>query len=67
MPARIPAIYGLLLPMTLALGWYGTRTARRIHLTRESRVDQMTLLVVGWFPLLCWLLALLASGLEGNP
>lgn len=66
MHARLPAIYGLLLPLALASGWYGTRTARRVHQTRESRADRATLLVVGWFPLLAWLLALLVAMVEGN-
>jgi hypothetical protein len=67
MHARLPAIYGLCLPLTLISGWYGTRAARHVHQTRESRVDRVTLQVVGWFPLLAWLLALLVAMAEGNP
>jgi hypothetical protein len=67
MYARIPAIYGLLFPMALALGWGGTRTALHIRHTKGSLGDRLIMLVVGWCPLLAWLFALLVSFAERHP
>ncbi|MBK9797206.1 MAG: hypothetical protein IPP58_12055 [Holophagaceae bacterium] len=62
-----PANFFLLLPAALALGWYGSQTAHIIHHTKGSRGDRLTVLILGWFPLLSWLLALLVWLVERQP
>ncbi len=59
--------YLLLLPPVFALGWYGTRTAHFIHHTQGSRSDRLTMMIVGWSPLVSWLIALLLSLAERKP
>ena len=63
----MPTTWILLLPPTLALGWFGTRTAVGIHRTRGSRSDVLFMLLLAWGPLLAWLLSLLLSFIERNP
>ena len=64
MQTSIPTPYILLFPITLALGWSGTRMSLHIHHTKGSRGDRLAMLIVGWGPLLAWLLALLISLVE---
>lgn len=59
--------YVLLLPLALGLGWSATRLSRFIHHSQGSRGDRLTMLVVGWSPLLFWLIALLLSLSEKRP
>ncbi len=63
----IPSNFLFLLPLTLALGWGGTRTALHIHPVKGSRGDRLTMFVVGWFPMLAWLTAFLYSLVERYP
>ncbi len=67
MPARVPMIYGWLFPLTLALGWGGTRTALHIHRSKGGQGNWLTMLTVSWCPLLSWLLAFLLSLVEEKP
>jgi len=67
MHPSIPTNYVLLFPPVLALGWYGTRTAFYLHHTNGSRGDRLSMLVLGWCPLVSWLLALLLSTFERHP
>jgi hypothetical protein len=63
----LPTTYLLLLPTTLALGWFGTRTADQVHQTKGGRLDRLALRVLAWIPLLSWLLALLTLLAERKP
>lgn len=57
----------LLFAPVFALGWFGTRTALHIRLTHGQRGKWISMLAVGWFPLLSWVLALLTELVEGRP
>jgi len=59
--------YGLLLPMTVAVGVYGTRTAVHLRRAKGSRRDVWLLLALAWSPLLSWATALLLSLSARNP
>lgn len=59
--------YGLLLPPTLAVGWFGTRTALHIRHTKGGHGNELVMLAVCWSPLVIWLLALLLSLYGSNP
>jgi hypothetical protein len=67
MPLQLPASYILLLPPSAALGWQGIRTSQFIRHSKGSKADRLTVLVLGWSPLVSWTLALLISFLERKP
>jgi hypothetical protein len=56
----------LLLPLVVAVGWYGTRAARHIRQGQGQRRDVLFMLAVCWTPLAAWIAAVLLS-LTGSP
>jgi hypothetical protein len=63
----IPATYLLLFPMTVAVGWFGTRAAFHIRRTKGSRGDERFMLALCCSPLVIWLFSLLLSFFGSEP
>jgi hypothetical protein len=59
--------YFLLLPLTVAVGWSGTRTALHLRYAKGTQWDVYFMLTLFWSPLAIALLALLLSLFGSNP
>lgn len=59
--------HALLLLPTLAVGWFGTRMALTIHHGQGHRRDVLFMLILGWSPLLSWMLSLWVALSGWNP
>jgi hypothetical protein len=52
-------VFICLLPASLFVGWFGTRSATYIHRTKGNRMDEFLLAALCWSPLVIWLFAIL--------
>lgn len=57
----MPLRWFLFLPPALAVGWFGSRSARHIRTSQGARGDVLTMLILCWSPLAAWLAAFLLS------
>jgi ABC-type molybdate transport system permease subunit len=57
----------VLLPLTVAVGWYGTRTSLHLRHATNKRSDAQLMLVLAWSPLVVGLLALLLTLSRSKP